>query len=129
MSWHEPPRDENGKLSTQRMIFDVATYIMERGMIPRWAYYLGSEKLKQIDEAYNCFEEFMVERIAEREAELLKLRAMDGGEAELSNSLNSIFGRLVNARLSEGKNGLSDREIIGNCFAFVSFPRQFGSTS
>ncbi|KAL5483373.1 hypothetical protein ACEPAI_8604 [Sanghuangporus weigelae] len=119
MSWHEPPRDDNGKLSAQRMIFDIATYIMERGIIPRWAYFLGIEKLKQIDEAYNRFEEFMQERIAEREAELLKLRAMEGGEVDLSIDLNSIFGRLVNARLTEGKNSLSDREIIGNCFAFT----------
>ena len=120
MSWDEPPRDKDGRLSIQKMIFDVATYIMERGITPKWVYKLGFEKLKQIDEAYVRFEEFMYERIAEREAELRKIRAMGANEADLADSLNSIFGRLVNARLSEGKNSLSDREILGNCFAFVS---------
>ena len=120
MSWDEPPREQNGKLSAQRMIFEVATYIVERDMIPKWAYYLGIEKLKHIDEAYERFEEFMHERIAEREAELKKIRAMKDGEALASEGLKDIFGRLVNARISEGKHSLSDRELIGNCFVFVS---------
>ena len=120
MSWDEPARDENGKLTPHKMIFDVATYIIERMIIPGWMYRLGIEKLNQIDEAYNRFEEFMHERITEGEIELQKIRVTEGGEGRLADTLNSIFKRLVNSRLSEGKNSLSDREIIGNCFAFVS---------
>ncbi|EJD03263.1 cytochrome P450 [Fomitiporia mediterranea MF3/22] len=119
MSWNEPPRDDSGRLTAQSMILDVAKYIMERGLIPKWAYSLGIEKLKRIDEAYNQFEEFMRERISERETELKKLRAIEGGEANATENLKDVFGRLVNARLSEGKQSLSDRELIGNCFAFT----------
>ncbi|KAI5120962.1 hypothetical protein M0805_006635 [Coniferiporia weirii] len=120
MSWSEPPRDKNGKLSVQNMIFQVASNIMERGVIPRWAYHLGIKKLSEIDEAYVRFEGFMQERISEREAELKKTRAMeDASESSAGGGIKDIFGLLVNARLSEGKLSLSDEEIIGNCFIFT----------
>ncbi|KAI5115166.1 hypothetical protein M0805_003202, partial [Coniferiporia weirii] len=120
MSWSEPPRDENGKLSVQNMIFQVASNIMERGVIPRWAYHLGIKKLSEIDEAYVRFEGFMQERISEREAELKKVRAMEGvSESSVGGGIKDIFGLLVNARLSDGKLSLSDEEIIGNCFIFT----------
>ena len=103
------------------MIFDMATFIMDRWYTPRWAYYLGSEKLKRMDDAYTAFVPFMRERIAEREAELLKLRATDGqSDAERAELIKDVFGRLVDARLSDGKLTLSDDELIGNCFVFVS---------
>lgn len=121
MTWVEPPRTQNGKVSTQAMIFDMATYIMERWFSPRWLYWFGIEKLKQIDEAYTAFVPFMKERIAEREAELKKLKATDGQtEAERADLIKDIFGRLVLARLADGKLSLSDDEIIGNSFVFVS---------
>ena len=121
MGWNEPRRDSRGKLSTQAMVFDMATYIMERWFAPRWAYYLGNEKLNRIDEAYTAFAPFMKERIAEREAELKKLRATDGqSEAERAELIKDVFGRLVDARLSGGKLALSDEELIGNSFIFVS---------
>ncbi|KAL5485009.1 hypothetical protein ACEPAI_7651 [Sanghuangporus weigelae] len=120
MSWSEPPRDEKGQLSVQAMIFEVASSIMPRSQIPKWCYYLGIDKLKAIDEAYCKFEVFMHERIAEREAHLSKIRATEGTkEADVSESIKDIFGRLVNARISEGKLSLSDEEIIGNCFIFA----------
>ncbi|THH08156.1 hypothetical protein EW145_g2891 [Phellinidium pouzarii] len=120
MTWIDPPRDENGKLSVQAMIFDVATYIQERSMIPKWAYKLGIKKLDQIDEAYTRFEEFMHEYIAERETELKNALAMEGAsESSVAENINNIFGRLVNARLSEGKLGMTYEEIIGNCFVFT----------
>ncbi|KAI5116138.1 hypothetical protein M0805_006319 [Coniferiporia weirii] len=120
MSWSEPSRDENGKLSVQEMIFQVADNIVERTVIPRWAYFLGIKKLTEIDEAYTRFEEFMQERISEREAELKKVRAMEGAsESSVGGGIKDVFGLLVNARLSGGKLSLSDEEIIGNCFVFT----------
>ena len=124
MSWHEPPRNERGRLSVQSMVFEVASSVLERGQIPQWAYLLGLKKLKDIDEAYTTFESFMHERIADREALLKKLRAMDRADGTddtaIAESIKDVFGRLVNARLSDGKFSLSDEEIIGNCFIFVS---------
>lgn len=120
MAWNEPPRDERGKLTAQAMISGVATHIMDRMMVPKWAYSLGTEKLTQIEEAYTGFVEFIRERILEREEELTKIKATPGGDALLAGSIKDILGRLVNARISEGKNNLSDEELIGNCFVFVS---------
>ena len=120
MEWVDPPRKENGKISTQAMIFDMATYIMERLYTPRWVYWFGSKKLKEVDEAYKAFVPFMKERISEREEELKKLRATDGqSNDERAGLIKDIFGRLVLARLSDGKLSLSDDEIIGNSFIFV----------
>lgn len=121
MSWTEPPRDENGRLSVQAMIFEVASYILERSQLPKWSYHLGFKKLKQIEEAYTTFDQLMHERIAECEAQLKKMRATEeSNEANITEGIRDIFGRLVNARLSDGKLRLSDDEIIGNCFIFVS---------
>ena len=121
MKWIAPPRREGGHLSSQAMIFDMATYIMERFYIPKWAYCLGFKKLKKIDEAYTEFVPFMKERIAQREEQLQRLSAggegVDSAKADLTKD---IFGRLVNARLSDGKLTLSDDELIGNAFIFVS---------
>lgn len=121
MSWSEPRYDENGQLSVQAMVFEVASSILARSQIPKWAYYLGIRKLKTMDEAYTRFEAFIRERLAEREAQLRKLRNAGGADdMNVAESINDIFGRLVNARLSEGKLSLSDEEIVGNCFVFVS---------
>ena len=104
------------------MIFDMATYIMERWFAPRWLYWFGMEKLTQIDEAYTAFVPFMKERIAERESELKKLKATDEQtDSERADLIKDSFGRLVLARLADGKLSLSDDEIIGNSFVFVSF--------
>ena len=110
------------------MIFDMATYIMERFVTPRWAYWLGIEKLKKIDEAYAAFVPFMKERIADRESELKKLLATDGqNDRDRAELLKDVFGRLVDARLSGGKLTLSDEELVGNCFVFVSCVNMFTS--
>ena len=137
MSWQEPKRDKNGQLSTQEMISEVATGILIRSRAPAWAYKLGFEKyvivhrqteikntinlavrLTAIDNAYNAFVAFMHVRIAEREAEIAKLRAANVS-GDVTDVVRDVFGRLVAARLSEGKYVLSDDEIIGNCFVLV----------
>lgn len=45
--------------------------------------------------------------------QILQLLEEGGGD------FKEVFGRLVIARLSEGKLALNDYEIIGNCFFFV----------
>lgn len=118
MSWKEPPRKTDGKLSTQTMFFDVSTNIIVRDSTPKWLYWFGFKRLNEIDEAYTTFEAFMRERVSDREAELKVLESRSEDNTEL---IKDIFGRLVNARLSDGKLKLSDQEIIANCFIFVSF--------
>jgi hydrogenase maturation factor len=140
MSWQEPKRDKHGQLSTQEMISEVATGILIRSRAPAWMYKLGFEKcvsialypsnsqrlvlihithrLTAIDEAYNTFVSFMHQRIAEREAEIAKLRAANA-DADVTDVIRDVFGRLVAARMAEGKYVLSDDEIIGNCFVLV----------
>lgn len=125
MSWIEPTRDEDGRLSTQAMIFQVSSSIAARSRIPRILYHLGIPKVDRVEEAYNTFESLMYEKIKTREAELVQLRGMPGAsDDDVADAIGDVFGRLVNARLTDGKLSMSDREIIGNCFIFVSMPAQ-----
>ena len=59
----------------------------------------------------------MQKSIASREIELNQQRELDGG---VTDGIRDVFGRLVDARLTEGKLSLTETEIIGNCFIFVS---------
>lgn len=61
----------------------------------------------------------MHERIAGRETEIKSLRAVNAHDGDVTDVVRDVFGRLVAARLSEGKYVLSDDEIIGNCFVLV----------
>ena len=117
MRWLEPYRDEEGRLSVQAMVFGVAGAIFERAQLPNWCYKLGIKSLNEIDEAYTTFDSFMAQQISQREAELTKARSI--GSTEVAENIKDVFGRLVDARLSDGKLTLSDQEIIGNCFVFV----------
>lgn len=120
MHWNEPRRDNRGKLSAQAMVFDIAAFIMDRWILPSWLYHLGIPKLRRIEEAYSSFPPFVKEKLGEREDELRKLRATDGStEEERAELIKDVFGRLVNARLSDKRLLLSDREIVGNSFIFV----------
>ena len=119
MSWNEPPRDENGRMSLQFMIFQVASSIVQRAIIPKWLYHIGIESIRNIDEAYTSFEKLMHERVVQREDQLKKLRAAGASDADIADSMKDIFGRLVSARLSDRKSSLSDSEIIGNTFVYV----------
>ena len=108
------------------MIFDMASNLWTRWFLPKWAYRLGNKKLKRIDEAYSSFVPFMRHRIAERETELKKLRACDTqAETDRTDLIKDVFGRLVDAKLSEGRLALSDEEVIGNSFVFVSQLRPY----
>ena len=120
MTWLEPYRDEEGKLSVQAMIFGVAGSIIARARLPSWCYRLGIKRLDEIEEAYTTFESFMMQRIAQREAELSQARSMSNADdVDAVTNIKDVFGRLVAARLSDGKFTLTDQEIIGNCFIFV----------
>ena len=87
-------------------------------------YWFGFKHLNKIEEAYTTFEAFMRERISSREEELKASKSLGEDNGEL---IKDVFGRLVNARLSGGKLTLSDEEIIGNCFIFVSLIGLFPS--
>lgn len=125
MSWSSPTRDANGRLSNQTMIADVSRHILLRWLTPHWAYRFGRliPKLQRVDEAYTTFERLMNDQIATRQEEITKARAMaasgETGEEEIAESIQDVFGRLVNARLSDGNMSLSNEDIIGNCFIFV----------
>lgn len=121
MSWSTPPLDENGERSIQSIVFDISANILLRGSLPSWAYKLGIKKLNDIDSAYNAFEKYLIELIAQREIELKKVLDSEGHNSSIiSNNIKDILGRLVNSRLAEGKLSLTDEEIMGNCFIFVS---------
>ena len=111
-------RDESGRLTVQGMVFAVSKSIIMRSRLPKLAYlYKGFRSLNECDEAYTVFEKFMADRIASREAELRKLRSME--EGDIGEGIRDVFGRLVNAILSDGKLALSDSEMIGNCFILI----------
>lgn len=44
MSWGTPGRDEQGKMSIEKMILEVATSIFARARLPSLAYKIGNEK-------------------------------------------------------------------------------------
>lgn len=119
MSWDMADRDEGGHLTVQGMVFRVSQSILLRSRTPKWAYNLGIKSVSECDEAYTAFEKFMVERIAAREDELRKLQSLEEGGGDINEGIKDVFGRLVNARLSDGKLALNDSEIIGNCFILV----------
>jgi len=120
MKWIEEERDSQGRLSLQKMIFDVSGYILVRSRVPKMLYALGNPLLNRINEAYETFESFMHEQIKIRESELEKVRSMPGAtEDDIAEAIGDVFGRLVNARAGDGKLSMSDEEIIGNCFIFV----------
>ena len=117
----EEERDSRGRLSLQKMIFDVSTFILARSRVPKLLYALGNPLLNRINEAYETFETFMREQIKVREVELEKVRSTPGStEDDIADAIGDVFGRLVSARIGEGKLSMTDEEIIGNCFIFVS---------
>ncbi len=121
MKWTEDDRDSEGRLSMQKMMSDVSRFIRARARVPKPLYALGIPVLNRVDEAYETFEAFMYEQIDTRETELEKLRSMPGAtEDDVADAIGDIFGRLVNARIGDGKLSMSVDEIIGNCFIFVS---------
>lgn len=77
--------------------------------------------MNTIDEAYNSFERLMHEIILEREVEIEKLRAVNGGDTDIGEFFKDVLGRLVGARMGEGKLSLTDEEVISNCFIMVSW--------
>ena len=54
--------------------------------------------------------------MSRREAEMNELIAVNG---DISPSIRDVFGRLVNARITEGKHNISYEDVIGNCFIIV----------
>lgn len=77
--------------------------------------------MNTIDEAYNSFERLMHEIILEREVEIEKLRAVNGGDTDIGEFFKDVLGRLVGATMGEGKLSLTDEEVISNCFIMVSW--------
>ncbi len=121
MKWIEEERDAQVRLLLQKMIFDVSTFILARSRVPKLLYALGNPLLNRIDEAYETFETFLHDQIKIREGELEKVRSSPGAtEDDIAEAIGDVFGRLVNARMGDGKLSMSDEEIIGNSFIFVS---------
>ncbi|TDL27391.1 cytochrome P450 [Rickenella mellea] len=116
IQWDQPPRDENGRLSVQEMVFTVASNLLIKSRTPKWMYSLGLPRLKLVDEAYNQFVSFMHEHISNSEVTLTKQRELEG---DITEGISNVFERLVNARLTDGKLSMSDDEIISNCFILV----------
>jgi hypothetical protein len=72
-----------------------------------------------IDEAYTDFVGFMRRTISQREDEVKKLRAISGENADINDFVKDVLGRLVGAKIGEGKLALTDEEVISNCFIMV----------
>lgn len=87
-----------------------------RAFLPRWFYFFGTEKLKRMAR----FGFLIHNMIEERAKQLRKLRRSSTNKDEFAESIKNVLGRLVNSREVEGKNSLSEQEIVVNCFIFVS---------
>ena len=121
MSWSTPPFDEFGNRSMQSLFASVTANIFLRGWAPKWVFKLGIKKLDDIDKEYEAFEKCMVGLISEREGKLKNMIDTEGYDINSGGEyIKDILGRLVYSRISEGKTTLSDEEIMGNCFIFVS---------
>jgi hypothetical protein len=55
----------------------------------------------------------------EREIDDIRSQAQFDASADLSEGMKDIFGKLVAARMGEGKLALSDEECISDCFIMV----------
>ena len=44
MSWTSPERDDQGRMSIEKMAFEIASNILIRARAPKWMYWLGLEK-------------------------------------------------------------------------------------
>ena len=121
VSWSTPPFDEYGNRSVHSLFLYVTANIFTRGRVSDWLFKLGIKRLDDIDKEYKTFERYMSKLIAQREIELKSILDTEGSNSStLEDSLKDILGRLVYARLAEGKLSLTDDEIMGNCFLFVS---------
>ena len=121
MSRSTPPFDEFGNRSMQSLFASVTANIYLRGESPKWIFKLGIKRLNDIDREYEAFEKCMVGLISERERKLKNM--INTEESDISSGgeyIKDILGRLVYSRIPEGKTTLSDEEIMGNCFIFVS---------
>lgn len=120
MTWEEQKRDEQDRMALKEVIYEVSAHIFERSRIPKFMYATGLPFLKTLDEAYTTFDVVIRGKIEQREEELNTLRSTPGmTEEEVADSAGDVFGRLVSARMGEGKLSMSDDEIISNCLAFV----------
>ena len=62
----------------------------------------------------------MQDSIFEREEQIKKLRAVSGSDADIGDLVKDLLGRLVSARIGEGRLTLTDEEVIANIFVMVS---------
>lgn len=109
-SWNDDDHAEGMSIGTTLALVVQGTII--RQVVPQWAYRLPIRRLREVDEAYTRMTAFMQSLVADKKAEAVTVEGND-------TSPNDLFSRLIQASESEGKNGLTDKELISNVFIFL----------
>ncbi|KAF9818115.1 hypothetical protein IEO21_02957 [Rhodonia placenta] len=110
MSKNDDDHAEGMSIGTTLALVVQGTII--RQVVPQWAYRLPIRRLREVDEAYTRMTAFMQSLVADKKAEAVTVEGND-------TSPNDLFSRLIQASESEGKNGLTDKELISNVFIFL----------
>ncbi|GJE92700.1 cytochrome P450 [Phanerochaete sordida] len=88
----------------------VASGILVRLLVPRWAYKLPIKKLQEVETAYTSLGPFMRDLIARRRREM---------EADGAAARDDILSLMIKASHEE-KYNMSDAELMGNTFLLLS---------
>lgn len=126
-SWNDDDHAEGMSIGTTLALVVQGTII--RQVVPQWAYRLPIRRsvecrisgasicsqvlrLREVDEAYTRMTAFMQSLVADKKAEAVTVEGND-------TSPNDLFSRLIQASESEGKNGLTDKELVSGFLCFL----------
>ncbi|TFK45543.1 cytochrome P450 [Heliocybe sulcata] len=105
--------DDDTEMPFRKALALVSENSIVRVAAPGGLYKLPIPKLHEVDKAFRTASTFMRTFIAAKKTEL-------SSETEaVARSGQDLLTRLVAASEAEGKNGLSDQELLGNVFVFM----------
>lgn len=112
--WTAPPKTDN-ESSIQSSIQSVERSYLALAYAPKWIWKLPIASLQQIRGEYHSFLRFLHQEVVQRKATIEE--ALKNGDAGNDYVQQDVFSRLVLANLTDGKNKLSDSELVGELYA------------
>ncbi|KIM25188.1 hypothetical protein M408DRAFT_331296 [Serendipita vermifera MAFF 305830] len=117
-TWADPPKGEKGQGNIQSNIASVEKSSLTIQFAPKWIWKLPSKRLRTMWEEYTSLTSFIHTEVAQRKA-IIDEALANGGDDALDSVNQDVFSRLVLASQSDGKQALSDSELIGNTFVLL----------
>lgn len=113
--WSAPPMSED-RTSIQHNIETIERHYLSLTFAPKWIWKLPIASLRRIHAEYKSLLNFMLQEVAQRRATIEE--ALKHGESDDSYVKQDVFSRLVLANLTDGKNNLSDSELVGRSYTY-----------